>query len=985
MREKANNQLAVFDTSSELNKKWPWSRPTANANSRQDKQHPSADSLRRQVVLDPVLLQEAAKFEVARGGAGLKEPFQVVWSQLAFEVDRQNYDHLLGGFADRVKSIFPCSSSSPPSASSSASFSEKGSNKDIIGSNAQLTTTTAHHQSSSSIRSSTSGGRRAQKRRIFENLNGHINSGEISAILGPSGVGKTSLINAICSKAKANYRGQVQLIGGAASRMRVSVIPQKDYLVDRLTVKENLLFASRMLNPDEGFDHEANILRLAKMLHLLNCIDSSTGSISGGEYKRVSIAQELLKRPDILILDEPTSGLDSVNCKNLIKSLRSLISASRCGAINPIAIVLTIHQPDVEIFHMFDHIYCMARGGRTVYEGHPSKALEVIQSLSGIDEQTCDSPFANMNPANLLIEIASEFVYGSGPIERLNAYQLKQFEHQRLVSASSSSRSANGQPQQQLSRSWPNHLTSIGGCEKSLATPTPTNIPEEAVAAIPLKSTASPSPSSYSVHSLAASTASSASTTASSTPSSMDTAAGTPTDHRTSSGRVAGTATAAAKKSFIRDKRLNSKVDHSGKFLHQMSLLIRRNFIADMRDPLTTGASVMFHLTIPFVMWIAYSRKIGKATACPVIHREMELLALASNGTANKVSDLQEEFTVALECSTMFFMSTYCFSLRSMLIAALSFPLSMHVLLKESRNGWYNVPAYVLAKTVSSFLTEVMLPVTSVIMIYYIMGMPQSPYQWRLWALALVMALVSLVSAGQGLIWGALMMDNIQSAIFMASASSLPLVLLSGFTARIKQMPLFMQYLSWLSPYRYSSDATNIIRFGFGLCACDSRTDEYLRTKPASFADLPERMKPLFSFYLVNQGDADAPTELEAAAAANVSAAIVSAATNSSVDQQIAGVSYDLLLSSPARSDMLKRLESGELDLFSKMAELLAKSFTYGRQITGCDSMRSQLLVIGGFPEDNYLPGYYAGLALMFVLMNILLFLVVRYKVNKRV
>lgn len=428
-------------------------------------------------------------------------------------------------------------------------------------------------------------------------------------------------------------------------------------------------------------------------------------------------------------------------------------------------------------------------------------------------------------------------------------------------------------------------------------------------------------------------------------------------------------------KRFVRDKRLNSKVDHRGEFWRQMALLTKRNFTADMRDPLITGASVVLHLMIPLVMWVCYSKKIGTVKACPAVHREMELLALAGNRTAEKMTDMQEEFTVAIECSTMFFLTTYCFSLRSLSMAALTFPLSMHVLVKESRNGWYNVPAYVAAKLISSLLTEVLLPVMSVVMIYIILDMPDSPHNWRLWAVALVMALVSLISTVQGLIWGAIGMDNVQTSIFMASASSLPLVMLSGFTARIKQMPAFMQHLSWLSLYRYSSDSINMIRYGFGLCACDEAMDNYLKTKAASFTDMPERLKPLFAFYLTNNAGGDGDDDESANSTSTLAAPA----------KHIAGISYDLVLNSTVRNDMLKRLEANEFDLFGRMAELISKSFSYGREIAGCDSMRSQILIIGGFPEDKYLPAYYAGMAAMLFLVIIALFLLVKIKVSNRI
>lgn len=928
LQNAASNELANQRTN-----RWRWFRSDAN---------PQAGRRDASVAQQ---LQEVAPVQC--------EPFQVVWRHLSFEVKLSSYDRLLNKAAHRLRNLWPShKKSSQDNRKPSLEEVEHGESLDSLGG--------------------------LERRVIFENLNGFVNSGEISAILGPSGAGKTSLLNAICGKTD-DYRGLIQLAGGGKRRMRLSIIPQKDYLNGHLTVRENLLYSSKILNTSKEFDHEANILRVVKMLNLVSCFDSSAANISGGEYKRVSIAQELLRQPDILILDEPTSGLDSLNCKKLIKSLIQLIEASQRGAFNPIAIVMTIHQPDVELFQMFDHVYCMAKHGRVIYDGHPRDTVRVIREQSGIPEDQLLPNGGIVNPANLLIEIASRDLFGQAPIERLAQYQRSQFEQKSLAIDSTLV----------VRKKSPKNATATKLLEHKVAENGPVSTGKTTPASLIVFQNANDIPLTDSKLEI--------------TNGNHDQQPGSP-----------------KQQNLIRDKRLTIKNDHTGKFWHHTHLLASRAFTSTLRDPLMTVSSMLFHLFIPFVMWTVYNQQIGKVTACPAIQREMDMVSLASNHTLGKVQDQHEQLMSALECSTMFFLSTYSFSMCSLTVAALAFPLNMHILLKEVRNGWYSLPSYVVAKTISSFPFEVLFPVISIVLIYVMLGMPSSYLEWRLWAIALVMAFVSMISNTQGLIFGALCMDSVQSAIFLASASSLPLTLLSGFTARIKGMPILLQRLSWFSLYRYSSDSINMIRFGFNMCPCDNSTAEYLRTKTPTFVDVPQNMKPLFTYYLANndpQTTTSPPledattaisssnvTELIADSNApiasfvepivnatetitNATGSFVNATTSYLADYAdlIPGVSRELTLNSTARSDLLKKIDSNEIDLFERMANLMARSFTYGREVENCRTVRSELLMSAGAPDDSFLPFLFGGMLGLLVAAKIILFIIVNFKIGKRV
>lgn len=98
------------------------------------------------------------------------------------------------------------------------------------------------------------------------------------------------------------------------------------------------------------------------------------GGISGGERKRTCIAVELITDPSIILLDEPTSGMDSFTAFIIICILKQL-------ALQGKTIVLTIKQPSVEIFSMFDNLFLLMKG-RFIYQGKAKDAMLYFRNLN---------------------------------------------------------------------------------------------------------------------------------------------------------------------------------------------------------------------------------------------------------------------------------------------------------------------------------------------------------------------------------------------------------------------------------------------------------------------------------------------------------------------------------------------------------------------------------------------------------------------------
>lgn len=177
-------------------------------------------------------------------------------------------------------------------------------------------------------------------RKVLQNLNLHINPGEIYGLLGANGAGKTTTINIICNllKADSGYITLNEQPISEATKKIIGIAPQENLLYKTLTCEENLKFFADIYGLDRGI-RQKQIKQTLASVNLLDRAKSPVETLSGGMQRRLNLAVALVHNPKFVILDEPTTGLDIEARYEIWELIRQLKSQG-------ITVLLTTHLLD---------------------------------------------------------------------------------------------------------------------------------------------------------------------------------------------------------------------------------------------------------------------------------------------------------------------------------------------------------------------------------------------------------------------------------------------------------------------------------------------------------------------------------------------------------------------------------------------------------------------------------------------------------------
>ncbi|KAJ5235275.1 uncharacterized protein N7469_004443 [Penicillium citrinum] len=238
---------------------------------------------------------------------------------------------------------------------------------------------------------------------VLQGVSAAMPSGSLTAIIGSSGSGKTSLLNLMAGRmslSRAKASGTTTFNGNAnIESVRSAYVMQEDVLIPTLTVRETLQYSAdlRLPPPTTRDERRAIVEQVILELGLKECADTRIGTTahkgcSGGEKRRTSIGVQLLANPSVLFCDEPTTGLDATSAFQIIRTLKRLAQDGR-------TVIVSIHAPRSEIWRLFDNVILLARGS-PLYSG------PVGGSVSHFEQFGHELP-PFVNPAEYLIDLAA--------------------------------------------------------------------------------------------------------------------------------------------------------------------------------------------------------------------------------------------------------------------------------------------------------------------------------------------------------------------------------------------------------------------------------------------------------------------------------------------------------------------------------------------------------------------------------------------------
>ncbi|XP_062089780.1 pleiotropic drug resistance protein 1-like isoform X2 [Humulus lupulus] len=246
---------------------------------------------------------------------------------------------------------------------------------------------------------------------LLKGVSGSFRPGVLTALMGVSGAGKTTLMDVLAGRKTGGYiEGDIRISGYPKKQETFARISgyceQNDIHSPHVTVYESLLYSAWLRLPSE-VDTETRMMFIEEVMELVELTPlrqalvglPGISGLSTEQRKRLTIAVELVANPSIIFMDEPTSGLDARAAAIVMRTVRNTVNTGR-------TVVCTIHQPSIDIFESFDELFLLKVGGEEIYVGplgrhscHLINYFEAIEGVSKIKD--------GHNPGTWMLEVTS--------------------------------------------------------------------------------------------------------------------------------------------------------------------------------------------------------------------------------------------------------------------------------------------------------------------------------------------------------------------------------------------------------------------------------------------------------------------------------------------------------------------------------------------------------------------------------------------------
>ncbi|CAI7636806.1 unnamed protein product [Penicillium glandicola] len=244
-------------------------------------------------------------------------------------------------------------------------------------------------------------------RRILDSVDGWVKPGTLTALMGVTGAGKTSLLDVLADRVTIGVVNGDMLVDGRlrddSFQRKTGYVQQQDLHLETSTVREALVFSALLRQP-ANIPRQEKLAYVEEVIHMLGMeeyADAVVGVDGEGlnveQRKRLTIGVELAAKPDLLLFfDEPTSGLDSQTAWSICTLMRNLANHGQ-------AVLCTIHQPSAMLMQQFDRLLFLAKGGRTVYFGELGPNMETL--IKYFEDKGSPKCPQNANPAEWMLDI----------------------------------------------------------------------------------------------------------------------------------------------------------------------------------------------------------------------------------------------------------------------------------------------------------------------------------------------------------------------------------------------------------------------------------------------------------------------------------------------------------------------------------------------------------------------------------------------------